>query len=59
MTASLIPNAELVAKTWLLAAVTGLTGKVSTNLPDVPWPDDEFVQIMKVGGSPVTDVPLP
>lgn len=56
---SLIPNAELVARAWLIAAVTGLAaGKVSTNLPDPPWPDDEFVQIMSVGGTPDPDNPI-
>ena len=58
MTATLFPNAEQVAKAWLLAAVDGLSNNVSTALPDVPWPNDEFIQIMKVGGSPEIDVPL-
>jgi hypothetical protein len=52
MSAPLLPNTELVARAWLLAAVTGLTGKVATTLPDPPWTDNEFVQIMSVGGTP-------
>lgn len=52
----MIPNAELVARAWLLAAVPGASG-VSTNLPDPPWTNNEFLQIMKVGGSPDVDVP--
>lgn len=52
-----IPNAELVAKHWLLAAVAGLAGKVATTLPDLPWPDNEFVQVMAVGGSPDPEIP--
>lgn len=54
----MIPNAELVAKAWLLAAVPGLSNNVSTNLPDPTWPNNEYLQIMKVGGSPNIDVPL-
>lgn len=54
---SLLPNSELVAQAWLLAAVTGLTGKVATTLPDPPWTDNEFVQIMSVGGGPDQEVP--
>lgn len=54
---SLLPNAELVARAWLLAAVPNLTGKVATTLPEPPWADDEFVQIMQVGGSPNIEVP--
>ena len=52
-----IPNAELVAKAWLLAAVDGLDSNVATTLPDFPWPNNEFVQIVRVGGSPNIDVP--
>jgi len=57
MSAPLLPNAELVAKTWLLAAVGGLDNNVATTLPDPPWPNDEFIQIMQVGGSPNMYVP--
>jgi hypothetical protein len=59
MTTTLIPNTELVAKAWLLAAVSGLTGKVATQLPDPPWQDGEFVQLMQVGGTPHMYVPQP
>lgn len=52
-----IPNAELVCKAWLLAAVDGLSSNVATKLPDPPWPNEEFIQIMRVGGSPDIDVP--
>jgi len=58
MSTPLLPTAELVAVRWLLAAVTGLTGKVATTLPDAPWTDNEFVQVMAVGGSPDPDVPM-
>lgn len=58
MSNPLIPNAEQVAKAWLVAAVDGLSGNVATALPDVPWYHDEFIQIMKVGGSPEIDTPL-
>ena len=51
------PNAELVAKHWLLAAVPGLDNNVATTLPDPPWPNDEFVQVMQVGGTPDMYVP--
>jgi hypothetical protein len=54
---SLLPNDELVARAWLLAAVDGLTGKVATTLPDLPWTDNEFVQIMQVGGTPDPENP--
>lgn len=54
----LIPNDELVAKAWLVAAVPLAASKVATTLPDPPWTDDEFVQIMQVGGSPDQDVPV-
>jgi hypothetical protein len=57
MTGPFLPNSELVAKAWLLAAVTGLTGKVATQLPDQPWTDNEFVQIMQVGGDVDIDLP--
>lgn len=56
MTTLLIPTNELVAKAWVQAAVSGLTDKVATLLPDFPWPDNEFVQISSVGGSPRTDL---
>lgn len=47
----LLPNDELVAMAWLPAAVSRITtAKVATTLPDPPWTDDEFVQIMQVGG---------
>jgi len=52
MTTPLLPNDELVAKAWLEAAVPLTAGKVATTLPDPPWTDDEFVQIMQVGGNP-------
>lgn len=56
---ALIPNDELVARAWLVAAVTGLTaGKVATTLPDPPWTDNEFVQIMQVGGAPNAELPV-
>lgn len=56
---ALIPNDELVATGWLVAAVTGLTTrKVAATLPDPPWVDNEFVQIMQVGGAPNIDVPI-
>jgi hypothetical protein len=55
---ALLPNDELVAKAWLVAAVDGLTAaKVATTLPDPPWTDDEFVQIMQVGGDGDRDLP--
>ena len=57
MSAPLIPHDELIAKAWLLAAVPGLAGKVATTLPDPPWADDEFVQIMSVGGPPDPEIP--
>ena len=57
---ALIPNDELVAAAWLAAAVDGLTAaKVATTLPDTPWTDNEFVQIMQVGGTPDIHLPLP
>lgn len=52
MTTALIPNNELVARAWAIAAVPTLAGKVATLLPDQPWTDNEFVQIMQVGGGP-------
>ncbi len=56
MTTFLIPTTELVAAAWAVAAVDGITSnKISTKLPDVPWPDNEFVQIMAVGGTPNRD----
>jgi hypothetical protein len=56
---ALIPNDELVAKAWLVAAVSSLTAaKVATTLPDPPWTDNEFVQIMQVGGTPDTHLPI-
>lgn len=55
----LIPNDEVVAVAWLQAAVTGLTGKVATALPDPPWnADNEFVQVMQVGGTPDIHLPI-
>ncbi len=58
MTTLLLPNVELIASAWVIAAVDGVTaGKVATKLPDAPWPDNEFVQIMQVGGTPDPDNP--
>ena len=54
---SFIPNAELVTKAWLLAAVPGLSSNVATTLPDFPWPNNEFIHIVRVGGSPAIDLP--
>lgn len=54
---SFIPNAELVCKAWLLAAVPGLAANVATTLPDPAWPNNEFIQIARVGGSPTIDLP--
>lgn len=54
-----IPNDELVARAWLAAAVDDLTvDKIATTLPDPPWTDNEFVQIMQVGGTPDTHLPI-
>ena len=59
MTTPLLPNSELVGMGWLIAAVTRITSaKVATSLPDPPWPDDEFCQIMQVGGTPDNDLPI-
>jgi hypothetical protein len=57
---ALIPNDELVAIAWLDAAVSGITSaKVATTLPDyTSWTDNEFYQIMQVGGSPNIDLPV-
>ena len=56
---SLIPNNELVARAWLIAAVSDLSSdKVATTLADPPWPDNEFVQIMQVGGSSNPELPV-
>ena len=56
---ALIPHNELVARAWLVAAVDGLSAsKVATTLPDPPWTDNEFVQIMQVGGSPNAELPI-
>lgn len=56
---SLLPNSELVGMAWLIAAVSRLTAaKVATTLPDPPWPDGEFCQIMQVGGTPDRDNPI-
>jgi hypothetical protein len=57
MTTLLIPTVELIAKAWAVAAVPDLLGKVATKLPDLPWDDNEFVQIMSVGGSPDPENP--
>lgn len=58
MTTLLLPTAELVAKYWLIAAVSRLSGgNVATTLPDLPWTNDEFVQVMNVGGTPHGHVP--
>lgn len=57
MTEPLIPHAEMVAKAWLLAAVPGLSGNVATTLPDLPWYNDQFIQVMNVGGTPDPHVP--
>lgn len=54
---SFLPNAELVAKAWLLAAVPGLSANVATTLPDLPWPNSEFIQVIRVGGSPHPELP--
>lgn len=56
---NLIPNAELVAQAWLVAAVSGLTAsQVATTLPDPPWPGNEFVQVTQVGGTPDIYTPV-
>lgn len=54
---SFLPNAELVTRAWLLAAVPGLSANVATRLPDPAWPNNEFIQIIRVGGGPNIDVP--
>lgn len=59
MTAPLIPHNELVARAWLIAAVPRLiAGNVATTLPDPPWANNEFVQIMQVGGDGDRDNPI-
>jgi hypothetical protein len=58
MSDPLLPNSLLVAKHWLLAAVGGLDQNVATTLPDPPWHNDEFLQVMNVGGAPDLDVPM-
>lgn len=58
MTTPLLPNDELVALAWLVAAVPLASSKVATTLPSPPWTDDEFVQIMQVGGSSDPDTML-
>lgn len=57
---ALIPNDELVAINWLDAAVSGITSaKVATTLPDhTAWVDNEFYQVMQVGGSPDIELPI-
>lgn len=57
MTTPLLANAELVARHWLLAQ-DFIDSNVATTLPDVPWPNDEFVHIVNVGGTPDRDNPL-
>lgn len=59
MSTPLIPTDELVAVAWIKAAL-GLTNGVSTNLPDPPWgdTDDTWLQVMQIGGSAATDVPM-
>ena len=57
MSTPLIPTDELVAVAWVKAALS-LTNGVSTTLPDKPWADNQWLQIMQVGGSPDIDVPL-
>lgn len=56
MSTPLLPNDEQVAVAWIKAAL-GITN-VATSLPDPPWTDDQFVQVMQVGGSPDIDVPM-
>lgn len=58
MSDPLLPNDELVAMAWLIAAVPLASGKVATTLPDPPWTDNEFVQIMQVGGGSDVDNPI-
>lgn len=58
MSDPLLPNSILVAKHWLLAAVPALADIVATTLPDPPWPGDQFVQVMNVGGAPEIDNPM-
>lgn len=58
MSSPLLPNSMLVAKHWLLAAVDGVNSNVATTLPDQPWPDDQFIQVMNVGGAPDIDNPM-
>lgn len=58
MSTPLLPNTELVAKHWLLAAVEGVDANVATTLPDLPWANDEFIRIASVGGTPEIDNPL-
>jgi len=57
---ALIPNDELVMRAWLVAAVAGVTAaKVATTLPDyTSWTDNEFYQVMQVGGSPNLELPI-
>lgn len=57
---ALIPNDELVAKAWLVAALSlPASGKVATTLPDyTSWVDNEFYQIMQVGGAPDVELPI-
>lgn len=58
MSTPLLPNDELVAMAWLIAAVPLAAGKVATKLPDPPWTDNEFVQVMQVGGGADLDNPI-
>lgn len=57
MSTPLIPTDELVAVAWIKAAL-GLTNGVSTTLPDQPWEDQQWLQVMQVGGSPDIDLPV-
>lgn len=57
MSTPLIPTDELVAVAWIKAAL-GLTNGVSTTLPDIPWDDEQWIQVMQVGGSPDIDTPV-
>lgn len=55
---SIRPNSDLVIAAWVRAACGLPTNGVATTLPDQPWPGDQFVQIMQVGGTPNPESPL-
>lgn len=53
------PTVELVAVAWLKAAVDGVSGNVATTLPDLSsWYNDQFIEVMNVGGTPGVENPM-